>query len=106
MKLRLALVVLLLAAPSSAQSPRDQYLLAGHLLRRLGFGPNRREMHEVLRLGHAAYIEQQLEPESIDDRVGERRFHPEPPTETTTATCGSSAGSPAWPTRAASCRRR
>ena len=32
-------------------------------------------------MGEAAYIEQQLAPESIDDRIGERRFHP-PPTET------------------------
>lgn len=58
---------------------RDQQrLLAGHLLRRLGFGPSRRDMHEVLRLGNAAYIEEQLNPQTIDDRLGERRFHPPP----------------------------
>jgi uncharacterized protein (DUF1800 family) len=56
----------------------EQRLLAGHLLRRLGFGPDRREMHEVLRLGRTAYLEQQLHPERIDDRLGERRFYPEP----------------------------
>lgn len=59
----------------------EQRLLAGHLLRRLGFGPNRREMHEVLRVGPAAYIESQLHPESIDDRLGEHRFHPVPAAE-------------------------
>jgi uncharacterized protein (DUF1800 family) len=53
-------------------------LWAGHLLRRLGFGPNRREMHEVLRLGRDAYLELQLHPERIDDRIGERSFVPEP----------------------------
>ncbi len=57
----------------------EQRLLAGHLLRRLGFGPNRREMHEVLRLGRAVYLEQQLQPHQIDDRLGERRIYPEPP---------------------------
>ncbi|MGH7787484.1 MAG: DUF1800 domain-containing protein, partial [Candidatus Binatia bacterium] len=55
-----------------------QRVLAGHLLRRLGFGPTRREMHDVLHRGTAAYVEQQLYPDQIDDRVGERRFHPPP----------------------------
>jgi hypothetical protein len=53
----------------------QERLLAGHLLRRLGFGPNRREMHAVLRLGRAAYLDLQLHPERIDDRVSERFFH-------------------------------
>jgi hypothetical protein len=52
--------------------------LAGHLLRRLGFGPNRREMHEVLRRGLEAYVERQLHPEQIDDRLGERHYRPTP----------------------------
>jgi hypothetical protein len=56
----------------------EQRRLAGHLLRRLGFGPNRREMHEVLRLGLEAYIERQLHPEQIDDRLGERYYRPPP----------------------------
>jgi len=82
------LAVLLLTAAAEASAParatlraaRDQQMLrAGHLLRHLGFGPNRREMRAVLKLGEAAYIEQQLHPETIDDRLGERRFH-RPPT--------------------------
>lgn len=56
----------------------QQRLMDGHLLRRLGFGPDRREMHEVLRIGRAAYTELQLNPERIDDRVGARRFRPAP----------------------------
>jgi len=66
------------ALQSLREQRAEQRLLAGHLLRRLGFGPNRREMHEVLRIGRAAYTERQLHPEQIDDRVGERYFHPEP----------------------------
>jgi len=67
------------AAFAQLRAERDQQrLLAGHLLRRLGFGPSHREMHEVLRVGLAAYTEQQLHPEQIDDRVGALSFRPEP----------------------------
>ena len=55
----------------------QQRLLAGHLLRRIGFGPDRREMRDVLRRGIDSYVERQLHPESIDDRVGESRFRRE-----------------------------
>jgi uncharacterized protein (DUF1800 family) len=79
--LLVAAFVTLSGAVAHGASPREQYVGAGHLLRHLGFGPNRREIHAVLRVGEAAYIEQQLAPDSIDDRIGERRFHP-PPTET------------------------
>jgi uncharacterized protein (DUF1800 family) len=66
-------------APGSLREERaQQRLMDGHLLRRLGFGPNRREMHEVMRIGRAAYTELQLHPERIDDRVGVRRFRREP----------------------------
>ncbi|MDX2169025.1 MAG: DUF1800 domain-containing protein [Deltaproteobacteria bacterium] len=84
----LALLAALLAVASAAPIPpalatvratrTEQRVLAGHLLRRLGFGPSRRDMHEALRLGPGAYLEQQLHPESIDDRLGERRFRPPP----------------------------
>jgi len=78
-------------APQSLGAARaQQRLLAGHLLRRIGFGPDRREMHEVLRLGRAAYLEQQLHPDTVDDRLGERRFHPEP---------GSDDGGEEWQLR-------
>jgi uncharacterized protein (DUF1800 family) len=66
------------AAPGTVRALREQRaeerLLAGHLLRRLGFGPNRRDMQEILRIGRDAYLEQQLHPERIDNRIGERRF--------------------------------
>jgi uncharacterized protein (DUF1800 family) len=35
-------------------------------------------MREVVRLGRTAYLELQLHPQRIDDRVGERFFRPEP----------------------------
>jgi uncharacterized protein (DUF1800 family) len=67
------------AAFAQLRAERDQQrLLAGHLLRRLGFGPNHREMHEVLRLGLTAYTDQQLQPDQIDDRVAALSFRPEP----------------------------
>lgn len=66
-------------AARRAERERER-LLAGHLLRRLGFGPDRREMREVLRLGRRAYIERQLHPQYIDDRLGERRYLPLPET--------------------------
>ena len=99
--LRLVIVAILLAVPASAESPREQYLRAGHLLRHLGFGPNRREIHAVLRLGEAAYIEQQLDPPSIDDRIGERRFTAEP-----TATDDGQVWQYRWLTRMAYSRRQ
>jgi uncharacterized protein (DUF1800 family) len=64
------------AAPAPALAPGaakqdegydPQRLLAGHYLRRMGFGPSPRDMETVLRLGPAAYVEQQLDPASIND---------------------------------------
>ncbi|MFV0389584.1 MAG: DUF1800 domain-containing protein [Pyrinomonadaceae bacterium] len=45
-------------------TPRQTEL---HTLNRITFGPNRREMDEIARLGVRAYIEQQLNPALIDD---------------------------------------
>ena len=97
------------ARPAASQTTRSarrtererQHLLAGHLLRRLGFGPDRREMRDVLRIGRAAYLERQLQPRSIDDRAGERRFHPEP-----SATDDGSVWQLRWLTRMAYSRRQ
>ena len=64
-------------APANAKAARrydEQRLLAGHLLRRIGFGPNAQEMAAVLRLGHQAYVEQQLDPKSINDSAAEGRL--------------------------------
>jgi uncharacterized protein (DUF1800 family) len=64
---------------TALKKPYDrQRLLAGHLLRRAGFGPSPDSMHEVLALGRDAYLERQLDPSSIDDSAGERRFFPVP----------------------------
>ena len=91
----------LLAVPAQAVPPREQVLRAGHLLRHLGFGPNRREMHAVLRMGETAYLEQQLQPDTIDDRIGERRFQPEP-----TATDDGQVWPYRWLTRMVHSRRQ
>lgn len=63
-----------------AQSTGDydqNRIMAGHLLRRIGFGPNRAEMEQVLALGMTAYIEQQLHPASIQEAL----TLPNPPTD-------------------------
>lgn len=55
--------------PSSkvATTYDPQKILAGHLLRRIGFGPDKKEMKKVLAMGLDAYINMQLNPNSIDD---------------------------------------
>lgn len=42
-------------------------LLAGHLLRRLGFGPTKKELKAAMKMGITAYVNQQLNYQSIDD---------------------------------------
>ncbi len=79
---RRALAVLMLVAISVAplDSPparaataydRDR-LVAGHLLRRVGFGPTEADIERVLRLGVGGYLDEQLAPETIDDREATR----------------------------------
>ncbi len=66
-------------APASGSKLRDydpQRLLAGHLLRRIGFGPNPADMKHVLDIGTAAYIDEQLEPNRINDSAAEAKFYP------------------------------
>lgn len=54
--------------PSSFEAPRTQELdPAHHLLSRIGFGPRPGDLEHVQRVGWRATIEQQLEPDSIDD---------------------------------------
>lgn len=50
-----------------ADYSRDR-LLAGHLIRRIGFGPTPAEVARVLQIGREAYVDEQLSPGSIDDR--------------------------------------
>lgn len=68
------------AVPAVAsKKPYDhERLLAGHLLRRAGFGPTPEAMDEVLSIGRDAYVERQLSPSSIDDSAAEARFHAVP----------------------------
>jgi hypothetical protein len=48
-------------SPAPLAAPYDaERLLAGHLLRRISFGPTPAEVARVLRLGRARYVEQQL----------------------------------------------
>jgi uncharacterized protein (DUF1800 family) len=46
-------------------------LLAGHLLRRIGFGPNKTEMKKVLKSGYTKYLDKQLNPAKINDSAAE-----------------------------------
>ncbi len=68
------------AAPALAKAEKKPYdqqrLLAGHLLRRIGFGATPGEIDRVLSMGREAYVDQQLNPSSIDDSAGESRFYP------------------------------
>jgi uncharacterized protein (DUF1800 family) len=83
---RLTAVLLLLAVPwisscedaaksSGAQGvsavPTAALAEAGHVLRRLGFGPTPRELEEVARNGTAWYVAQQLSPEDLDESAWE-----------------------------------
>ena len=53
-------------------------LIAGHVLRRIGFGPNPAEMNAILSMGTAGYIGMQLNPASINDSAAEHRLPPRP----------------------------
>lgn len=66
-------------ASTEKKKPYDQQrLMAGHLLRRMGFGPSREDMAHVLEIGRDAYIEEQLNPQLVDDSAAEARFYPVP----------------------------
>lgn len=84
------LVAVLIAAPAAAlaqgngQTYDRNRLLAGHLLRRIGFGPTRKEMKTVLKKGIPAYLEQQLNPQAIDDSAAEAKYFAIPQRETDT----------------------
>ena len=41
--------------------------LETHLLNRISFGINQESMNQLLQLGHEAYIDEQLDPDNIDD---------------------------------------
>ena len=54
-------------APQAVSVVTPEEVLAGHLLRRLGFGPDKKEMKKVVKMGYNAYIDRQLNPSAIDD---------------------------------------
>jgi len=64
----------------------QQKILAGHLLRRLGFGPNATEVADVLNQGFNAYIDSQLDPQSINDKSAQAKFAPTPTADNRTNT--------------------
>jgi uncharacterized protein (DUF1800 family) len=66
------------AAPPPPRAPHydPQRRLAGHLLRRTGFGPTDREVDAVLAKGFAAYVDEQLDPDRIDDSAAAALYEP------------------------------
>jgi uncharacterized protein (DUF1800 family) len=57
---------------AAALSERQKIL---HVLNRLGYGPRPGDVERVQRMGISAYIEQQLNPEKIDDSVAEAKVN-------------------------------
>lgn len=62
-------------APASALPPSSlsETRQALHVLNRLGYGPRPGDLEAVRRIGVAAWIEAQLQPERLDDRAAETR---------------------------------
>jgi uncharacterized protein (DUF1800 family) len=69
------------AAAPAGRAYDQTRLLAGHLLRRAGFGPSPTDMKDVLKVGPTAWIEKQLQPSRIDDSVAEAKLPREPDRE-------------------------
>src|SRR5262249_33253010 len=70
------------ARTAAALMTDPDHILAGHLLRRAGFGPTARDVAKVVRVGQAKWIEQQLNPKRIDDsRCADLMGRPPSPTE-------------------------
>jgi uncharacterized protein (DUF1800 family) len=65
----------------SAYAEDERRCIAGHLLRRIGFGPSPRDMDEVLAKGFEAYVAEQLDPESVDDSALEAMLPDVSPTD-------------------------
>src|SRR5262245_33131328 len=64
-----------LSAQKSAPSlPKADAWSAMHVLNRIGFGPRPGDLERVQKMGLAAYIEQQLHPEKIDNAQLETRL--------------------------------
>jgi uncharacterized protein (DUF1800 family) len=55
------------AATTAALATDPEHILAGHLLRRAGFGPTAKEVAKIVKIGPTRWVEQQLDPRRIDD---------------------------------------
>jgi uncharacterized protein (DUF1800 family) len=47
--------------------------MAGHLMRRIGFGPTQAELTHIVSVGLDKYIQEQLNPSAIDDTVADQK---------------------------------
>src|SRR5688572_3896791 len=56
--------------------PMTEDQKAEHVLNRLGFGPRPGDIERVRQTGVSAWIEQQLNPEKLDDLALEQRLEP------------------------------
>jgi uncharacterized protein (DUF1800 family) len=56
-------------SPQAAAVPKADLITAGHILRRLGFGPTPKDLKSVQRIGLAAYLKRQLNPSRIGDSL-------------------------------------
>ena len=63
-------------SPAKPVKPMSESQKAEHVLNRLGYGPSPGEIERVRKLGVQRYIEQQLNPEKIDDSALEARLEP------------------------------
>lgn len=63
-----------IAQPHDGIATDTTHAAALHLLNRITFGPRPGDVARVAKLGPAAFLEQQLNPQQIDDRALERRL--------------------------------
>ncbi len=64
------------AKTAHSTAPMSEEQKAEHVMNRLGFGPRPGDLDRVRQMGVAVWIEQQLNPEKIDDSAIERRLEP------------------------------
>lgn len=62
----------------AAQVPATSRELAGHLLRRIGFGPTEKDVKTVMKHGLTWWIDHQLEPSRINDGASESKLPRKP----------------------------
>ncbi|HEY9283200.1 MAG TPA: DUF1800 family protein, partial [Pyrinomonadaceae bacterium] len=72
------------AGRKATQRPAEDQRVV-HVLNRLGFGPRPGDVERVRKMGVAAYVEEQLRPERIDDSRAEARLRDLPTLRMTTA---------------------